>query len=102
MIRHIVALRFREGTHAADKAARFAGLEALLPLIPGALDFRAFANVSPEEPVVHGFRDGFWIDFADPAARDAYLIHPTHQKLGAGLVAACGGLAGILVLDLAL
>lgn len=97
MIRHIVALRFAPG---ADKAGHYAELEALLPLIPGALAFRSFQNVSPEEPVVHGFKDGFWFDFKDAATRDAYLIHPEHQQAGGRLVAACGGLEGILVLDI--
>jgi Stress responsive A/B Barrel Domain len=59
-------------------------------------------NISPEVPVVHGFHDLFWFDFTDAAARDAYLVHPDHQKAGARLVAACGGIEGIQVLDVAL
>jgi hypothetical protein len=96
MIRHIVALRFPTGH---DPCPHMAELAALLPLVPGALAFHPFTNISPEDPVVHGFRHGFWFDFADAAARDAYLIHPAHQAAGAGLVAACG-LDGILVIDL--
>jgi Stress responsive A/B Barrel Domain len=97
MIRHIVALRFQPG---AEKPGHYAELEALLPLIPGALAFRSFENISPEEPVVHGFKDGFWFDFTDAATRDAYLIHSAHQKAGSRLAAACGGAEGILVLDI--
>ena len=103
MIRHIVALRFAESVSDAQKAGFYAALQALSGHLPGILDFRSFSNISPEEPVVHGFRDLFWIDFADGAARDAYLVDPGHQAIGAQLVAAAvGGVAGIQVLDVTL
>lgn len=102
MIRHIVALRWAETTPPAERDAIMAGLADLQPLIAGTLDFRPFTNVSVEDPVVHGFRHGFWFDFRDAAARDAYLVHPAHQALGARIVAATGGPAGVLVLDIAL
>ncbi|HVX80463.1 MAG TPA: Dabb family protein, partial [Devosiaceae bacterium] len=38
--------------------------------------------------------------FDTAAARDAYLVHPDHQAVGARIVAAAeGGPAGILVFD---
>mgnify|MGYP000356722617 CR=1 FL=1 len=41
------------------------------------------------------------IDFVDEAARDTYLIHPEHQKAGAGIVeVAVNGVGGIMVFDL--
>lgn len=101
MIRHIVALRWAETTPAEERRAILRDLAALLPLVDGALAFRDFANVSPEEPVVHGFRDGFEFLFRDAAARDAYLAHPAHQAVGARIVAATGGPAGVLVIDIA-
>lgn len=101
MIRHIVAIRFQQGVDADAKAALFRELQALETAIPGVLAFHAGPNVSPETPVVHGFLDAFWFDFADEAARDAYLVHPDHQAIGAKLVAnAEGGTHGILVVDL--
>ncbi|MEL4376092.1 Dabb family protein [Brucella cytisi] len=49
-----------------------------------------------------GFRHGFVVDFTDSAARDAYLPHPEHAKVGKSLVeAAEGGIEGILVFDYA-
>lgn len=98
MIRHIVALRFADPIGWAVKAAHYAELDALRGHLGGILDFRSFTNISPEAAVVHGFRDGFWFDFADAAARDAYLADPGHQRAGAGLVAACG-VDGIQVID---
>jgi Stress responsive A/B Barrel Domain len=101
MIRHMVHLRFEAGISAADKAALYAGLAALRGHLHGILDFQHRRNVSPEAPVVHGFADMFWFDFADTASRDAYLVDPDHQAMGARLVAAVGGLDGIMVCDIA-
>ena len=100
MIRHIVALRFNASASAEEKTAIFADLEALKDMVVGALDFQVRRNISPEEAVVHGFKDLFWFDFADGAARDAYLVAPAHKAAGARLTAACeGGADGITVLD---
>ena len=100
MIRHIVALRFKAGTTAAEKEVLYRALEDLGQHIDGILGFRSFQNVSIELPVVRGFSDLFWFDFRDIAVRDAYLIHPAHQAAGARLVAAMeGGAEGIFVFD---
>jgi hypothetical protein len=101
MIRHFVAVRFKDSVDQETRAAIFHELEALRTLISGVQGFHAGPNVSPETPVVHGFLDAFWFDFADEATRDAYLVHPAHQAVGAKLVAnAEGGIDGILVVDL--
>ncbi len=101
MIRHMVHLRLG-GISSGDKAILFAGLAALRGHLHGILDFKTYGNISPETPVVHGFTDLFWFDFSDVASRDAYLIDPDHQAMGARLVAAVGGLDGLLVCDIAL
>ena len=45
--------------------------------------------------------DMFWIDFADRAARDAYLADAEHQAIGAEIVARLdGGAEGVFVCDL--
>lgn len=101
MIRHIVAVRFKDSVSPETKAGLFAELGALRDMIDGVLDFRAGPNVSPETLVVHGFLDAFWFDFADEATRDVYLVHPAHQAVGAKLVGnADGGIEGILVIDM--
>ncbi|MEO6299208.1 MAG: Dabb family protein [Paracoccaceae bacterium] len=100
MIRHIVAVHFRAEVTDAQKAEIYDALRALSDHLPGILEFRSFANISPEEPVVRGFKDLFWIDFQGPDARDAYLVDPGHKAIGAKLVAlAEGEIAGVQVLD---
>jgi N12 class adenine-specific DNA methylase len=103
MIRHIVALKFQSDVTSEKKAELYSELAALSHHIDGILDFRTFANVSPEVPVVRGFHDIFWFDFRDAHVRDAYLEHPAHKIVGAKLVAAVeGGLDGIFVADVEL
>lgn len=100
MIRHLVALKFAETTSAAERQSIMDELAALKPRIDGFLDFQVRRNVSPETPVVRGFLDMFWVDFADETARDAYLEDPEHKKAGARLVAALeGGVDGLFVYD---
>lgn len=103
MIRHIVALRFRDGVDRGAKAALYDDLAALKGHLDGIIDFRSFANVSVETPLVRGFNDVFWFDFHDVAARDAYLADPVHQAIGARIVAQLqGGADGVFVADVAL
>lgn len=102
MIRHMVHLRFPDTVTAVEKATLYDGLAALRGHLHGILDFQHRPNISPETPVIHGFSDMFWFDFSDPAARDAYLADPDHQAMGARLVAAVGGLNGLLVCDIAI
>jgi hypothetical protein len=100
MIRHIVLVRFKSDVSRAEKDALFEELGLLKALIPGTLSYFFGRNVSPEAPVTHGFDDGFWFDFENAEARDAYLLDPRHQAIGAKLVAAAkGGLSGIQVFD---
>lgn len=99
MIRHIVLVRFRSDVSPADIAGHFAELGALQPLVPGFLAFGAGANISPE-PLNQGFTHAFTADFADAAARDAYLVLPDHKAAGARLVEAVeGGQGGLAVID---
>lgn len=99
MIRHIVALRFRADTPQATRQQLYADLAGLSALLPGILDFQSSRNVSVE-PLSRGFDDVFWFDFVDAATRDAYLIHPAHQAIGARIVAATeGGVEGVFVFD---
>ena len=103
MIRHIVALRFRDGTPQATKDALYAALAGLDAHVEGILDFQSFTNVSVELPLVRGFNDLFWFDFRDLGVRDAYLVNPEHQAIGGRIVAELeGGADGVYVFDVAL
>ncbi|AVF05631.1 MULTISPECIES: Dabb family protein [Devosia] len=100
MIRHIVLLRFRAETTAAEKSTIYADLESLRELVPGFLGMSYGANASPEG-LHQGYTEGFTMDFADEAARDAYLEHPAHKAAGGRMVAALeGGRDGLIVFDM--
>jgi hypothetical protein len=99
MIRHIVFVKFPADARAEAIAALFRRLDDLRAALPGMLSFKGGANVSPEG-LSRGFTHVFVADFADAAARDAYLVHPAHQAAGARLVAAAeGGIDGLIVMD---
>lgn len=96
MIRHVVVFRLQDN---ADVDLIFTSLKHLQSQIPGIINISTGSDCSPEG-LQRGFTHGFTVDFVDAAARDAYLPHPAHQKVGAMIVAATeGGIDGILVLD---
>lgn len=100
-IRHCVWVKFREDVPAAERQAIYDQLAALRGHLGGIEAMSFGPNVSPEG-LHQGFADGFTIDFADAAARDAYLVDEAHGKAGARLVAALeGGRAGLIVFDMA-
>lgn len=100
MIRHCVFYAFHADTGTAERAAIHADLDALRNVVDGMGEMRFGGNVSPE-PFARGYTDGFTIDFRDAAARDAYLVHPDHQKAGERLVAAIeGGTDRLFVFDI--
>ena len=100
MIRHLVALRFKDGTSNETKVRLYAELAGLKGRIEGILDFQVRANVSVEDPLVRGYRDLFWFDFRDEAVRDIYLTDEVHQAIGTRIVAELhDGAEGVFVLD---
>lgn len=101
MILHCVFLRFKASMQAADKQALYDAVAELKRVVPGMLDVKYGPNISPEG-LNGGFVDGFVVTFESPEARDAYLEHPEHMVVGERIVSATdGGLAGLLVFDLA-
>jgi len=101
MIRHCVFIRFRSGILPGEIDALFDEITALKAHLPGIVAVHVAPNSSPETGMDKGYSRGFIVDFTDAAARDAYLVDPEHQKVGAGLVAAAeGGADGIVVYDL--
>jgi hypothetical protein len=100
MIRHTVLVKFPAHVRPEAIGALFGALDDLRAVVPGMLRFAGGANVSPEG-LARGFTHAFVVDFADAAARDAYLVHPAHQAAGARLVkAAEGGIDGLIVVDI--
>lgn len=82
-LRHLVLLRFHEGTEPAQVDALTAGLRELPALIPG-LD--AYL-VGPDLDLVDTTWDfGISADFTDEAAWAAYQAHPEHQRVIVDLV----------------
>ncbi|HBT00391.1 MAG TPA: hypothetical protein DEB47_11140 [Citreicella sp.] len=101
MIRHMVFVRFRDEVTEREKHALYERLEGLSSRLDGLVAFQSRRNLSVELPLVRGFLDMFWIDFADRAARDAYLADAEHQAIGAEIVARLdGGAEGVFVCDL--
>lgn len=99
MIRHCVFIRFQSTIADAERQSILADIAALQRLVPGYLAFTAGGNASPEG-LGKGYNSGFIIDFADVGARDAYLVHPAHEKAGGRIVAAAeGGIDGVFVYD---
>jgi hypothetical protein len=94
---------FRRRPDIGDKTllALYGEFDRFVRGFPGASEFRAGPNESPEG-LHRGFRDGFVISFDSPEARDRYLEDPAHRALGARLVEMIeGGTDGLLVFDLA-
>lgn len=103
MIRHIVLVKFRPEITGDEKQAIYDALDDLRGHLSGVGEFRAGPNVSVETDLIRGNHDAFTVDFADVAARDAYLADEQHRAVGARLVAAAeGGIDGITVFDMEL
>lgn len=99
MLRHVVLIKFRPDLDLSAIGLVLGSVVKLKDRIDGILAITTGANSSPEN-LEKGFRHGFVVDFRDAAARDAYLPHPEHVRVGTALVeAAEGGIAGILVFD---
>jgi hypothetical protein len=95
-LRHVVIVKFNP---TADVSNIFAALHGLKEKIDGILHISTGADCSPEA-MQRGNTHGFTVDFKDAKARDTYLPHPEHQKVGAMIVAAAdGGIDGTTVLD---
>ena len=94
-LRHLVLLRFTPETDAAQRAIVEQAFVALGSRIDQVQSLEWGLDCSPEG-LARGFTHGFSLGFADAAARDAYLVHPTHQAFSA---MARPHLADVLVLD---
>lgn len=101
MIVHCVFLRLKAALTPEERDALYRDIASLKSVVPGVADLRAGPNISHER-LDGGFSDGFIVTFDSVDARDRYLAHPAHQAVSERLIHATdGGLAGILVYDLA-
>ncbi len=100
MIRHIVLVRFEPNTTESEIIEIFAELEPLRTNISGMGPVASGKSSSPEH-IERGYMHGFTIDFDTWDGLHAYQNNPSHQKIGAKIVAAAqGGIEGVLVFDL--
>jgi hypothetical protein len=81
-VKHIVLLKFKEGTTEEQTAKFFEDLLDLSETVPGIDDYVSGTNCSTEGSS-QGLTHGFIMTFANIAARDAYLVHPEHERFKA-------------------
>ncbi|WP_159874617.1 MULTISPECIES: Dabb family protein [Aquitalea] len=79
MLQHIVLFRFVPSCKVADLCCISQRFSRLAQLVPDILSLSGGADCSPEG-LQHGFTHGWLLQFADTAARDAYLTHPAHLE----------------------
>jgi hypothetical protein len=78
-VKHVVLLKFKEGTTEEQIAKFFDDVLDLSETVPGIDDYVSGTNCSPEgrsQDLSHGFI----MTFSDVAARDAYIVHPEHER----------------------
>jgi len=84
-LRHVVLFSFKSTAGADQVDAIIAAFGKLPAEIPGIVSYEWGTNVSPE-----GLNDGlthaFTLTFASAPDRDAYLVHPAHQRFVEGLL----------------
>lgn len=86
-LRHVVLFAFKEnaGQQAIDTVV--SDFAALPQEILGITAYEWGTNVSPEG-LDNGFTHCFTLSFASDADRDAYLVHPAHQRF-VGTLGSC-------------
>ncbi len=84
-VKHIALLKFKEGTVSEQIDKAFSELMDLSENVDGIEDYVSGPNISPEN-LSQGYTHGFVMTFQDLAARDAFLPHPEHEKVKAGLM----------------
>jgi hypothetical protein len=95
VLRHVVLIRFEEGTSAADIRKVENAFNALASRIDAIYDYEGGTNVSVDQRN-QGYTHCFVLTFLSEADRDRYQVHPAHQDL---VEMATPHLAEILVID---
>lgn len=78
-LRHVVLFSFKNEATAEQVNSVIADFGALKEAIPGILAYEWGTNVSPEG-LNDGFTHCFTLTFGKAEDRDAYLVHPAHQR----------------------
>ena len=81
-VKHIILLKFKDGTSEEQITKLFDDLLDLTETIPGVDDYVSGANISAEG-LNQSLTHGAIMTFSDAAARDAYLTNPEHEKFKA-------------------
>ena len=84
-VKHIVLFKFKEGTTEEQTNKFFEDVLDLSESVPGIDDYVSGTCCSAEGRN-QGLTHGFIMTFADLAARDAYLVHPEHERFKAGAI----------------
>ena len=77
-LRHVVLLKFKDGSSAADIKKVEDAFRALSSKIKEIKDFEWGTNNSPEN-INQGFTHCFFVTFASEKDREVYLPHPSHK-----------------------
>jgi hypothetical protein len=78
-VKHIVLLKFKDGTTEEQIGKFFDDVLDLSESVPGIDDYVSGTNCSLENKN-QGMTHGFIMTFSDVAARDAYIVHPEHER----------------------
>jgi hypothetical protein len=88
----MVLLKFKPEVSPARIEELFAWLKRLPERIDG-MNYVAGGPYSSSEGLNAGYTHGFLVTFASPAARDAYLVHPEHERIKQALLECLAGVA---------
>jgi hypothetical protein len=84
-VKHAAFVAFKPGTSEDKIEEVFKAIGDLKNKIPGIIDY-SWGPYSSEEGLNRGYTHGFIMTFANEAARDEYLPHPEHKKVGDMLI----------------
>jgi hypothetical protein len=80
-VKHIALIKFKAGTSEEQIEKIFDEILEMSETIPGVDDYVAGPNTSPEG-LNQGHTHAFVMTMSDAAARDGYLAHPEHVRVG--------------------
>jgi len=78
-LRHVVVFKFKDSATPKQIDSIVEAFRALPRKIPQVVSIESGTNNSPEN-LNKGLTHAFLVTFANQANRDAYLIHPEHEK----------------------
>jgi hypothetical protein len=81
-VKHVVLLKLKEGTTEEQITKFFDDVLELSETVPGIDDYVSGTN-SSSEGLSQGMSHAFIMTFSDSAARDAYVVHPEHERFKA-------------------